>query len=185
MTELKLKNIKPSITGESDKYSHNLWRWCSSFKKSYKHLPQVYFLGDKTAAFSSLEDVRLLPHQVYLGKVSTHSGDLIGNQLTNILNRELHKGQPSQWCYIPGEHFDPDHLTDITELFWEAYQEIGRCLIFDHSAFGIRGAAERFAYTDEKTKRTCQWCGKAEALHEVEVVTIKKQWMSVTPSTES
>jgi hypothetical protein len=156
-----LKQIKPKIKGESDKYS---WQLYEFLRKNYNRfgIPNVYYIQTQDSWDSKEEkaiyvdrpfdenDSRL--NYIWIGD-NHRDGWYYGNKLSNILGCSREK-----YTVFACPYFNNRIIINITEWFWNEYLKIGRC-IWDRSHHGwLVNDDKRFIYVN-KNSRKCQWCG--------------------------
>ena len=115
ITKEFLKSIEPTVRGESEKYSWNLY----SYMREYT--------GFSLGAFKSIQGDIIIGHQYHDG--------VSGKELMSIL-RESRRGTEF-W-------FDDYWKLKEDESFFNEYQRIGRCLMIPHDYQWYIGEEHRF-----------------------------------------
>jgi hypothetical protein len=123
-------------------------------------------------------EVSLHDGHCFLVKIYPHNQGTAAERLARILrlapNQEI-----MFYCY--DFTWDPKHLVDITEWFWNEYLKSDRC-IFDREHTGwMQGTENRFTGINKNSKK-CNWCGQHLTRRIKKVVTVERKpvWEPVT-----
>lgn len=159
-----VKQIKPEVKGESDKYSWNLYSWMNKYK-NYESL-KVYYTDNEF----DLEDFD--NYKVLIGCKIQNTNDILGNRLTEIIRNGIKKTDCYCFCAFGG--FDTKTFIDITDIFWKNYIQKGRCFLFGHDDVWLLGDKNRYTYVG-KSSRRCNWCGRWEHREILKETIIKRK----------
>lgn len=154
------KTIKPSVKGQSDKFSWRLYQRALKRGRERVYLMAWSFIDGYRAP--SLDDLEAGNTPAYQIAIGVKNDDWFnGNTLRNICTPGTAK---HDWAYSPAHHVA--EWIDITDWFWSNYLRIGRCLFwkYEHSWLQIN-----------RNARKCEYCGKQERRSIKKVQTIKRQ----------
>lgn len=147
-----LKNIKPQVTGKSDKYSWGIYKYLMQLDREGKieDCKVMWYRRSQwdsriITEFEERKD-HILNHIFLL----TNHGGLIGVNCGRVM-----QGKTENFFY---EAFGPDNFKDITEWFEKEYTIKGRCLFDEQHDTWFIGAENRYSIQDEN-KKVCTWCG--------------------------
>lgn len=154
---VNVNKLKPNKLNVSDKYSSNLYKF---LKKNPNHT-KVYFENRDAwdGSEMQLDWNNICVSQIVIGSDVKEGGSfdcIVGKSLASIV-----QGRKLNELYAITYH--ESIYTDITEEFWSKYEQIGRCLFFNHDSW-IQGDENRFRYIGEDNIRECRWCGKIQEL---------------------
>jgi hypothetical protein len=166
---IDLKQIKPKVRGESDKYSWNLYKFLNKlfkdkeFGKYYQNQIEFHFLNKSRWDGSWVE---FDPEEVNSRQVIIIPYGLGNCRTFYSLESILTKGRSENFALPWGEN----ELTNITEWFAGNYPKLGRCIFDKNHTAWMQGTDNRFTYV--KNTRKCNWCGewhKKEIIKEVKI----------------
>lgn len=166
------EGIKPAIKGESDKYSWNLYNFLNKqtrqrdIGKYVKKQLKVYWLTSSWWDGSYLE---FNPDKLILRQVLICP---LGNGSFYNLSTIMRENKAKEWAMI----YRDEALIDITDWFFNTYEQHGRC-IFDRGHNGWwQGSDNRYTYVNNTRK--CNWCGKWQhkEIHKVVEISRKVTW---------
>lgn len=149
---MNLNKIKPKVKGESDKYSWNLYKFLTKIIKERKTTADSIKIYWNTY---STWDGEYLPfnESIDFGRQVIISP--YGDRSTGyILSTVLREGRcdrfaiPLQW----------QNSVDITEWFFNTYEEIGRCIFDKDHRRWMQYTDGRYTYVNNT--RRCNWCGE-------------------------
>lgn len=167
---MELKQIKPKGK-ESDKYSINLYKYLKKnpeYNKVYYQTMHYVKVGcgenhkeiyEYRHRDFDINDFKLT--EIYLSAYPIwyiqRDDILTGSKLISILRGG--RGMYENFAYCSTSH--ELNYVDITDIFWDKYIEIGRC-IWDNKHNGyLQNDDNRFTYIDENN-RICNWCGEKQ-----------------------
>lgn len=132
------KSIKPAVTGQSDFYSWQLYRWVSRWPDDCE-IWRGYW-----NPVTGLDPSR---PTLFIGK-KLEDGWFMGRRLRSLCTYSATLGS---YAHNPGG-FGTDKWENISAEWWPEYMRIGVCAI--HSA--------SHRWSEGKQHRTCQRCGAIE-----------------------
>ena len=155
--------FKPKRSGQSDKYSWQLFIFLLKNRNRFDGLPKVYYCQTQNKympgeeVFNTFEEVPFdkndfNPRYIYIG--CKREGWYSAGRLSSILGCSAEKY--TVWAINWLENMT---VIDITDWFWPEYLKVGRC-IWDRSHDGwLADDDERFTQINRNSRR-CNWCGK-------------------------
>jgi hypothetical protein len=166
---IDLKEIKPKVKGESDKYSWNLYNFLNSlFKKRengkyYKKQLEICWLHHSRfdGKWLDFNPDKLNIMQLIIVPLGVENGRSFYS-----LSSILREGKAVEFA-IP---WKKEGLTNITEWFFDTYEKDGRCIFDRNHNSWLLGSDNRFTYVNNTRK--CNWCGewyKKEIVKEVKI----------------
>jgi hypothetical protein len=180
---MNIKDIKPKGK-ESDKHSIQLYNY---LKKYYRNGSNVYYVSTQYQWDDNLKEGKYInvefdennvhPMHIWIGRKSNEIDENTVWYHGNTLNTILGSGR-CRYINFANPWYTDKKVIDITNLFWEKYIEIGRC-IWDHQHTSwFANDNDRFTYLDENTRK-CNWCGVKQTKIETPVISIKTDWILV------
>jgi len=152
---LDINKIKPKIKNQSDKYSWNLYNFLHKQVKQKevgKYVPKQIKIYWLTHSRWDGKHMEFNPENLHLMQIIISP---FGNKgLGYFMNTILTNGKAE--CFsLP---WKDEELLDITDWFFDTYEQIGRCIFnLDHDGW-LQGGINRFTYVNNTRK--CNWCGK-------------------------
>lgn len=163
--EAFLAAVTPASRSSEEKLSYNLSRW---LKRNGGLFVRAFYAPEPGAL--AWDPAKTHPPMIYLG--FPDDGWLHGARLSSILTMGT---KADSWAYPPGEFDLP--LVEITEAFWAAYIELGKCALDpEHSLYW---PSDRFVESLDGGTRVCRWCARSEA-REIRPMTVyQTSWKMV------
>lgn len=148
-----LKQIKPKIKNESDKYSWNLYKFLSINNCRVYWLEKGSISGE-IVPFSERENVNISGHLVFGWGV--RDGRTFDSYSGTRMGDILRKSNPTIWSFIM---YNNEWFSDVTDWFIKEYIKDGRC-IFDRKHHGwMRNTENRYIKVGNNSCK-CRWCGQ-------------------------
>lgn len=160
------ESIKPSVKGQSDKYSWRLYQRALKrgrervYISAWNNIIGGEFKPDLEALKAGCRKQRAW---LMLGDEIREKGFVSAVRMQSATRKGM--GAIGElWSYGPGHH--PEKWLDVTDWFWGAYIRLGRCVIhgdYSHKWIAINANA-----------RKCEYCGRHERREVRKVQTIKR-----------
>lgn len=165
---MNIENIRPKVKNESDKYSWHLYKFLNRITKKNKHIKdqlRIYW------NHHSRWDGEYLPFNKELSNGLQVIIDPYGGRSCGyFMNTVLLKGNCELFSLSSWRKED---LLDITDWFFDTYEQIGRCIFDpDHNGW-LQGADKRYTYVNNTRK--CNWCGEWHHREIKKITTIKRK----------
>lgn len=182
---MEIKQIKP-VGKKSDKYSINLYKYLKrnpeytnvyyqsmhkETSKDTKYIEQLFNINS-----FNINDIYL---SCYPEWYIERDGLITGRRLISVLRggRDMYEN------YAIGSSVSCKYV-DITDVFWDKYIKIGRC-IWDKSHDGwLQDDENRFEYIDEDNRK-CNWCGEIQHRETKEEKIVRKYNIWITDTTKN
>lgn len=164
---MDLKILKPENKSISGKYSWNLYKFLETNQGLKVYWCKINSFSRDRYDFEQRKETNAMQH-FFLGKKINNS--YVGRYLGSILTKNNKDLYAYSWL-------NDNDLEDVTDLFFDTYEKIGRC-IFDIN-HNLLLAHEDSRYNINGDTRKCNWCD-AEFKKEIkEVVTKQEVWVRI------
>lgn len=159
-----VKQIKPKVKGQSDKYSWNLYSWMNKYKKYIQY--KVYYIGNY-----EFDKNNISLRNIVIGRKHSEA-EMSGDTLYHIIHNGIKKDD--SFCFLQSQGWNIKDAKDITDIFWKSYIQEGRCFLFGHNDVWLLGDENRYTYVG-KSSRRCNWCGRWEQREILKETIIKRK----------
>lgn len=160
---MNLNKIKPKLKGESDKYSWNLYKFLNTKMKEKYLGSQIKIYWNHYSRWDG-------EHLPFTGDISNLMQLIIspaGNKSTGYILSQILRDGKAEYFAIPRVW---QNSTDITEWFFDTYENIGRCIFDPEHSRWMQYTDNRYTYINNTRK--CNWCGqwhKKEIIKKVKI----------------